>query len=107
VLSTVPEQNLGEASALIQCVRFFGLSVGTMMASLVFENLLGPFGGIRGLIGVQGSQEPAAAAFVMGLHMLFPVTAAFLTLGVFACAWNALNPEGRRIRSCTISSPDS
>ena len=48
VLSSVPQQNLGEASALIQCVRFFGLSSGTMMASLIFESLLGPFGGVRG-----------------------------------------------------------
>ena len=106
VLSSVPERNLGEASALIQCVRFLGLSFGTMLASLVFERLLGPFGGVRELIG-GGAQGTATPAFLQGLQVLFPVTAVFLILGVLACAWNALNPDNRHIRSCATSSSES
>ncbi|MFP5214039.1 MAG: MFS transporter, partial [Acidobacteriota bacterium] len=106
VLSSVPEENLGEASALIQCVRFFGLSVGTMMASLVFESLLGPFGGIRELVGgAGGAQGGATSAFLQGINGVFPVTAGLLTLGMFACVWNALNPDRRHLRSSSTSSP--
>lgn len=101
VLSSVPQENLGEASALIQSIRFFGLSIGTMMASLVFEGLLKPFGGIRTLIGDYGGQGQAIAAFLQGLHILFPITGALLIAGAVACAWNALHPDKGYIRSET------
>ena len=105
VLSSVPQQNLGEASALLQCVRFFGLSVGTMMASLLFESLLGPFGGVRRLIGVRGPSLPARHAFLSGVHLLFPVTAVLLVLGAVACAWNTLYPVARHVERGAAPAP--
>jgi EmrB/QacA subfamily drug resistance transporter len=93
VLSSVPQHSLGEASALIQSVRFLGLSAGTMMASLVFEFLLKPFGGLRAIVETAGAKPTETAPFVNGLHILFPVTALLLALGALASAWNALYPD--------------
>lgn len=93
VLSSVPAEDLGVASALIQGIRFFGLSIGAMGASLIFENMLGSYGGMHTLLESPAAMSAADIAFIRGLDFLFPVMAMLLILGAFACAWNARHPE--------------
>ena len=98
VLSTVPEKNLGEASALIQVIRFFGLSIGTLMASLIFHDLMDDFGGVAQLLKTRGS-DLVDAAFIHGIQVLFSITAFLMILGAAACAWNVRHQAERKTRA--------
>jgi len=95
ILSTVPDQLLGVASALIQSCRFLALSVGTLFASFALEFLLKDFGGSKVLFQSDTPSVGVSEAFLSGMDRIFGVLVGCLLLGAMICLFNALSKTYR------------
>lgn len=78
IMSSVVPNHLGTASALMQVMRFFGLSVGTMLSSNIIGPMLASHGGLKAL---SGGKESAVNAFLSGQHIIFMAMSFLLLFG--------------------------